>query len=481
MAPATDTALGINELVSAILAYLPKKDLKSARQVNKRWASLGGQMLIGTLYISPREIDMNAFEGITKHQDLAKSVKHLVYDSAQFYNFDSAASYYAELYEAHVQGAYLHLGQAHSAIEGFNEVVHCGEERNKWSPFNSIVIRSMIPDEVRRLIDSGRIERNGRRLVGSPSARKYIPTGLQPLSAKPMYPPPDAEGLLKTGLSDGQWESVVFVGMLHRTGQKPPQINLTCDIETISGFPTVLFSTGGYLQVDAFLALADNVRVLYLDLDSWCIYYVAGDLRLLVQFLQKAIKLEELTLKLPFTTMKDVETYRLDHIFNPITEWIRPSMTRLDLVDLSAGYEDLSRLLFVNLPNLQHLRLDRILLRDGIWEDIVEGLRQIVQLTTCRIGGNILQSNGTPYLLNETANSDVESLQFLEANHHYILYGGTHPRYPMYVPSQEFNEGIAYWKQLRSEFKEAQDSGWVSRNLDRLTGGELKRWDEFTA
>lgn len=124
MAPGSDTALGINELVSTILSFLPQKDLKPARLVSKRWASLGGQMLIETLYISPREIDMTAFEGITKHLDLAKSVKHLVYDSAQFFNFGRAASYYTELYLTHQNGAYLHMGDANAAIERFNELIH---------------------------------------------------------------------------------------------------------------------------------------------------------------------------------------------------------------------------------------------------------------------------------------------------------------------------------------------------------------------
>ena len=74
------------------MSHLPKKDLNSARLVRRTWASLGGQQLIGELYISPREIDMVAFDGITQHPDLSKSVKRLVYDSPQFFKFDSAAA-----------------------------------------------------------------------------------------------------------------------------------------------------------------------------------------------------------------------------------------------------------------------------------------------------------------------------------------------------------------------------------------------------
>lgn len=119
MVPAGETALGINEVVSIILSCLPKKHLKSARLVNKTWASLGGQMLIGTLYISPREIDMAAFDGITQHPDLSKSVKHLVYDTAQFRKYDSFGEYYNRLEEQLDFDEFFHLGSAHTELDDF--------------------------------------------------------------------------------------------------------------------------------------------------------------------------------------------------------------------------------------------------------------------------------------------------------------------------------------------------------------------------
>lgn len=123
-ASARNTALGINELVSHIISFLPNQDLKSARLVSKRWGSLGGRMLIGTLYISPREIDMAVFDNITRHRDLSKSVKTLVYDSAQFFNFRSAATYFSELCLLHEHGAYLHLGSANTEITEFQKYIH---------------------------------------------------------------------------------------------------------------------------------------------------------------------------------------------------------------------------------------------------------------------------------------------------------------------------------------------------------------------
>lgn len=132
MASANGTALGINELITAIFSYLPKKDLKSARRVNKIWASLGGQMLIGTLYISPREIDMAVFDGVTQHQDLSKSVKILVYDTAQFVKLNSFDQYYKELARANKANAFLHLGTAYSEVSQlFSEVEKTNAKINR--------------------------------------------------------------------------------------------------------------------------------------------------------------------------------------------------------------------------------------------------------------------------------------------------------------------------------------------------------------
>ncbi|KAL8651677.1 MAG: hypothetical protein Q9226_004596 [Calogaya cf. arnoldii] len=144
MASACGKALGINELASAIISYLPKKDLKSARLVDKRLASLASQLLIGTLYISPREIDMAAFDGITQHPHLSKSVKHVVYDTAQFKKYDSLGQYYAELHNAYQHNAFIHLGNAQCRLNQFFTVVdevnnsRTGQNHtNIWDPVNS--------------------------------------------------------------------------------------------------------------------------------------------------------------------------------------------------------------------------------------------------------------------------------------------------------------------------------------------------------
>ncbi|KAL8720926.1 MAG: hypothetical protein Q9225_002282 [Loekoesia sp. 1 TL-2023] len=86
-----------NELILLALGNLSTKDLKSTRLVCKRWAPLGLELLnIDTVYLSPREKNMEVFDGITQHPIISKSIKHLVYDSAQFIKLP-LRQYYAAL------------------------------------------------------------------------------------------------------------------------------------------------------------------------------------------------------------------------------------------------------------------------------------------------------------------------------------------------------------------------------------------------
>ncbi|KAI4268801.1 MAG: hypothetical protein LQ337_007637 [Flavoplaca oasis] len=73
-----------NEIVGMILARLPRRHLKQARLVCKRLAELGMHQLIDTVYFSPREKDMVVFDAVTQHPVLAKNIKKLVFDNAQF-------------------------------------------------------------------------------------------------------------------------------------------------------------------------------------------------------------------------------------------------------------------------------------------------------------------------------------------------------------------------------------------------------------
>ena len=85
------------------------------------------------------------------------------------------------------------------------------------------------------LVNSGRIKSDGRRLIGSPSARAYKPTGLLPFSPKPRSPTPHARSWPVSELFDGRLESTGLVELLYASNQKPLRLEIIRDIETWSG------------------------------------------------------------------------------------------------------------------------------------------------------------------------------------------------------------------------------------------------------
>lgn len=73
------------EVILTTLEQLPRRAIKHARFVCREWADLGARALaIDTVYLSPRDKDMERYDTIIQHPIFGKTVKHLVFDSAQF-------------------------------------------------------------------------------------------------------------------------------------------------------------------------------------------------------------------------------------------------------------------------------------------------------------------------------------------------------------------------------------------------------------
>ncbi|KAL8847971.1 MAG: hypothetical protein Q9221_006987 [Calogaya cf. arnoldii] len=542
MASACCKALAINELVSAVFSYLPKRDLKSACHVNKRFASIGGQMLIGTLYISPREIDMAAFDGITQHRDLSKSVKHVVYDSAQFKKLNNFDEYYQALDpnpDSEPELDFLYLGTARHKIRQF-ELKHCWSDptfiegyehyviyasecsnifrpswraratrglkalgqissfaiENTWNAiykadgdghyeYNSPSELSKNPSEsIRaRLIDSGRILPDGRRLVGSPSARAWPPTGIPPSSPRPAQQRDSDELrdrektekalIIKTGISDGYWEFIHVLQVLLAANIMPHQFRAIKDFQHGGGLPLDALGSDSPITDKPSLNLANELEVFELHLDS-PYFFGSFDCALLEQWLSKEGTTSSSSAcqndKLESSHYGDEDNlsdgrygdmynmrkgYKLTKIISNITDWFRPNLTTLHLKGFVVSFENLASLLFVVLPRLRSLKLGNFTLRFGIWEDIIEGIYQIVPLKFCELATPL--DYPKPDGCYAPAGEDKihwsdEQRPFMEANERYILEGGVHPRLD-YVPSQEFVELIAAWKDLRSKNK----------------------------
>lgn len=85
-----------NEILDMILKTLPRASLKQARLVCRRWAISGEAFLLSTVYLSPREMDMNIFDNITSHPSISKSVKKILYETAFFPHY-SPQNYFFRL------------------------------------------------------------------------------------------------------------------------------------------------------------------------------------------------------------------------------------------------------------------------------------------------------------------------------------------------------------------------------------------------
>lgn len=112
-----------NEITLMILEYLPKYDLKHVRLVCKLLASLAAKSLIETLYISPRSKDMDVFDGVTRHPEFSKSVKHLFYDTALFVEYDMK-EYFNQLCAQFNRTRYTYLRIANTAVKDLIGIIN---------------------------------------------------------------------------------------------------------------------------------------------------------------------------------------------------------------------------------------------------------------------------------------------------------------------------------------------------------------------
>lgn len=469
-----------NEVTLMVLAHLPKRDLKQARLVCKDLASLGASILVGTLYISPRETDMVVFDAITQHPTIRHSVKHLFYDTAQFKK-QTTRQYLRRLQEQftsldfnnireqniEVQQVIKHIEKSarcslsnlykrsksiinqcwrHPALsDGFQHYalladqhhhilsqswfsrvvqglgaigrIHAVTIGNSFDPRNGPKIcidPSQKVDESYQVedvtggndypgYDGNRDNRTGhtsfvllsladmiigRRSVGSPVARQWPFTSLQPAStrifdgARAVKP----EESIAHGRSEGSHEFLQLMQLLALTKKQPAFLSIMASRRFEAGLPSSIF---GRVWPGHIRSLGDykGLRVLRLKF-GFCHFDYTGprDLQfhLLKPIFHNMSLLEELSLHLPFYPFlrEDVHNNFLQ-VFPPTTKWRLEKLHSLSLYGLSTSYSDLIGTLFLSLPNLKHLRLGAIRLIDGNWGDIIEGLRDAKNLLSC--------------------------------------------------------------------------------------------------
>lgn len=229
------------------------------------------------------------------------------------------------------------------------------------------------------------VDRNGMRLVGSPLARSWSPAYLQPRSIEshndhdPIHGSPSA-------VSDGVVELSQVLQRINSAGmmQHIKKFVVSEYSDALGGVSPYAFlnNTGIDMQ---FTSLSTSLRILDLKLASSIAEPARQpmlDLQIFKRFLEAAQCLESMTLFLPCREddfeARDVHSlYHFALVFPKSSTWNLPRLRGLWLHGLRASYSELVTLLVLNCPNLDYLNLSYFQLKDGYWEDIIEGLRRL--------------------------------------------------------------------------------------------------------
>ena len=229
------------------------------------------------------------------------------------------------------------------------------------------------------------VDRNGMRLVGSPLARSWPPAYLQPRSIEshndhdPIHGSPSA-------VSDGIVELSQVLKRIHSAGmmQHIKEFVVSEYADTLGGVSPYAFLNNTDIAMQ-FTSLSTSLRMLNLKLAP-CILEPARhpmlDLQIFKKFLEAAQCLEWMTLFLPCTEedfeARDVHSlYHFALVFPKSSTWNLPRLRGLLLHGLRASYSELVTLLFLNCPKLDYVGLSYFQLKDGHWEDIIEGLHRL--------------------------------------------------------------------------------------------------------
>ncbi|KAL8975906.1 MAG: hypothetical protein Q9205_007989, partial [Flavoplaca limonia] len=243
------------------------------------------------------------------------------------------------------------------------------------------------------------IRSDGTRPVGSPLARSWPPQFLQPLIRGSFRWDQNDDHLLVLP-TEGQFELGAMIKLLKSAGtlhtvQKvcvPPAVFDADAVSHLMFQPTDLgcpqfFEASNYLEV--------------LELCILCMPHseYGFDMGILKSFLGNASCLQEMLLD--FRPLLDWNGDLVagevllsnTKMFPPFLKWKVPNLRRLKLKRVSFAFRELSGLLFIKLAQLKSLTFSSVELTDGHWEDIIEGLSRLRQLSYCEIGHGIILEN----------------------------------------------------------------------------------------
>lgn len=472
-----------NELVLAILKYLERSHLKSARLVCKTWSSCASQFLFDQIYVAPNKIDLEVFSEITQHPSLKNCVRRLVYDASVFLSHLTRKEYVWDL-SKQMRDLIWQAGGIPKSIDPqtFNDwmydcsLIGGGDEGlpklvAKWedqSVFNrgyetyqehsvyqqrtlhrgdflkTLVLGLSRLDRLASVSLEGEwdldVQRNiGGLRYGTHLARRWHPFLLRP-----------SEWSWKSASSDGGdvldgWRHYwIITTALFRAQRHIDEFAVGKG--QLPGISPETFARKNRTQLNLLgldIAALSGIKRLHLHMAS-CQHPSApvccDNIQGLGKLLESMRSLECLNLRLSENLSYDsVSLYSYNQVFPKANTW--DQLQNLRLENFASSTTDLLRLFLIQMPSLDNIAIGDTQLLDGCWESVIECLGRFNQLTTFHINvGADLYDHG----------EEVFDLDYTDVEE-YILHGGRHPCLP---DDQPASASDAYMLQLDASLRD---------------------------
>lgn len=440
-----------NELVLAILKYLERRHLKSARLVCKNWSSCASPFLFDEIYVAPNKLDLEVFSQITQHPSLKNCVRRLIYEASTFVYGLSRWRYVWNLSQQTRDQTDLGKGiTEYKDLQIFKDWIYdCSligfdgemlpELVDKWEGQSAFNRGYQVYQEhavyQRRTIQRGdfsrtlklglsRLDRltsvslegdwdskvrrdNGQLRYGTHLARRWHPFHLHP------------QAWSWDGGSEGcpgEWRHYwLITTALFRAERRIDEFAVGRD--HLPGISPEAFAKEDLLGLD----IAALSRIKRLDLQfATCKDPSApkccDNINRLLKLLGSMRSLERLSLRLSKNLSYDsVSLYNYNQVFPRAKTW--NNLQNLRLANIASSATDLLRLLLIQMPRLRNVVLGEMLIFEGSWESVIECLRQFNQFTTFSI------SNGVEWYHHRAEKSAFNTTAIED----YIIHGGRHP------------------------------------------------------
>ncbi|KAI4180886.1 MAG: hypothetical protein L6R41_006962 [Letrouitia leprolyta] len=303
----------------------------------------------------------------------------------------------------------------------------------EWEDFSSSEATSSGHRSLQRLVALGI---DGMRLVGSPLARAWTPSWLQPPSSALAL---SAQEIISAFDYD-EWYSVgqsfdLLVRLLSAADKHPQILRVPGNHDGSEGLSPISLDSNSSLLASSSSKALTGLKTLHLRIVP---YKSVPHLTLLKKFFRIPNSMMNLSLFLPLRSDEDslvsdnseaseddgYIVFNFTRVFPPLRQIQLSRLRSLVLQGLGISYKNLTGLLILKLPNFSHLTLSYIqLLQGGYWEDIIEGLRHLNRIVDCCLE-SLSYYDIDPY---QDELAELDLYEFLQANASYVVCGGRHP------------------------------------------------------